>query len=86
MVIAGACTYPNQETSHQPSSGSGGTHLFDDALPCADGVPIVELMLGKEVKLGYFSSVLDLIDCSLKLGLAGDNHERWQTGRLPKAL
>jgi hypothetical protein len=75
MVIAGACTYPNQETSHQPSYGSGETHLFDDALPCADGVPIVELMLGK-VELGYFSSVLDLVDCSLKLGLAHDDHER----------
>jgi hypothetical protein len=55
--------------------GSGETHLFNDALPCADGVPIVELMLGK-VELGYFSSVLDLVDCSLKLGLADDGHER----------
>jgi hypothetical protein len=50
------------------------TYLFDDALPCADGVPIVELMLRK-VELGCFHPVLNLIDRSLKLGLA-HGHER----------
>jgi hypothetical protein len=53
--------------------GGGGTHLFDNALPGTDGVPIVELMLRK-VELGYFGSVLNLVDSSLKLGLA-DGHE-----------
>jgi hypothetical protein len=50
------------------------TYVFDDALPCADGVPIVELVLRK-VELGCFRPVLNLMDRSLKLGLA-DNHER----------
>jgi hypothetical protein len=50
------------------------TYFFDDALPCADGVPIVELVLRK-VELGGFDPVLNLIDRSLKLGLV-DNHER----------
>ena len=55
--------------------GSGRAHLFDNALPGADGVPIVELVLRK-VELGSFSSVLNLVDCSLKLGLA-EGHERY---------
>jgi hypothetical protein len=50
------------------------TYLFDNALPCADGVPIVELVLRK-IKLGCFHPVLNLIDRPLKLGLA-DGHER----------
>lgn len=49
-------------------------HLLDNALAGADGVSIVKLMLRK-VELGYFSSVLNLVDRSLKLGLA-DGHER----------
>jgi hypothetical protein len=53
---------------------NSGTYIFDDSLPCADGVPIVELVLSK-VELGYFRPVLNLIDRSLKLGLA-DGHER----------
>ena len=50
------------------------TYLFDDPLPCADGVTIVELVLRK-VELGCFHPVLNLIDRSLKLGLA-EGHER----------
>jgi len=50
------------------------TYLFNDALPCADGVPIVELVL-REVELGCFHPVLNLIDRSLKLGLT-DSHVR----------
>jgi len=53
---------------------NGEMHLFDHTLPCADGVPIVELMLRK-IELGYFHPVLNLIYRSLKLGLA-ECHER----------
>lgn len=53
---------------------SGKTHLFDNTLTGADSVSIVKLMLRK-VELGYFSSVLNLVDRSLKLGLAG-GHEK----------
>jgi hypothetical protein len=56
--------------------GSGEAHLFDNALPGVDGVPIVQLMLRK-VELGCFGSVLNLVDRSLKLGLA-DGHEKGQ--------
>ena len=48
---------------------AGETYLLDDALAGADRVPIVELMLGK-VELRYIGPVLDLVDCSLKLGLS----------------
>jgi hypothetical protein len=53
---------------------SGETNLLDNALTGADSVSIVKLMLRK-VELGYFSSVLNLVDRSLKLGLAG-GHEK----------
>jgi len=49
-------------------------YLFNYSISCADGVPIVELVLGK-VELGYFRPMLNLIDRSLKLGLADDGHE-----------
>jgi len=51
---------------------NSGTYLFDDTLPCADGVPIVELLLRK-VELGYFCPVLNLIHRSFKLGMADDH-------------
>jgi hypothetical protein len=73
------CLHLSPTETHRiwPSHGSGKaarTHLFDNALPGADGVPIVELVLGK-VELGYFGSVLNLVDRSLKLGLA-EGHEK----------
>lgn len=77
MVIAGACTYPNRDVSHQPlitSKKRAEKYIFDDTLPRTDGVPIVELVLGK-VELRHFRPVLNLIDRSLKLGLA-EGHER----------
>jgi hypothetical protein len=79
MVIAGACTYPNEQPRRIASTPritvrNSETYVFDDALPSADGVPIVELVLRK-VELGCFRPVLNLMDRSLKLGLA-DNHER----------
>ena len=51
---------------------SGETHLLDNTLAGADRVTIVELMLRK-VEFGYGGPVLDLVDGSLKLGLA-DSH------------
>jgi hypothetical protein len=44
------------------------TYLFDDALPCADGGPILELVLRKvELGPGYFRPMLNLIHRSLEL-------------------
>jgi len=40
--------------------GSGETHLLYNTLPCADGAPIVELILRK-VRLGCGGPVLDLV-------------------------
>lgn len=79
MVVAGACTYISTETYRinlpRIAMRNGETHLFDNSLPCTDGVPIVELVLS-EVELGYFRSVLNLIDRSLNLGLADGHHEK----------
>ena len=48
------------------------THLLDCTFLRADGIPILELVLRK-VELGYGDPVLNLMDCSFKLGL-GNRH------------
>ena len=73
-MLAPSTPTKRHRISPRMTMGSGEAHLFDNALPGADGIPIVELVLRK-VELGCFSSVLNLIDCSLKLGLA-EGHER----------
>ena len=60
--MTGTFTYPSRpHVASSPQTGSGETYLLDDALSGTDLVHILEL--------GYIGSSLDVIDCSLKLGL-----------------
>jgi len=60
--MTGMFTYPSRPTSHPcQKTGGGETYLLDDTLLGTDIVIIAEL--------GYIGSVLDVIDCLLKLGL-----------------
>ena len=61
--MTGTFTYRSRPTSHpRHKIGSGETYLLDDTLSGTDIIIIAELR--------YIGSALDVIDCSLKLGLA----------------